>query len=81
MQLLTLLTGIVTDVLLPILPGVGVGTFVRGALVRWHLRLDVGTFSGLDLWVFSRALIFDEADRSTIPLSPAVLHYCLWVLR
>lgn len=64
MELFSLLGGIVTDVLLPILLMVGVG-----ALVRWRFRLDVGTLSKLNLWVFSPAFIFDKVANSTLPWS------------
>lgn len=59
-----LLGSIITDVLLPILLMVGIG-----ALVRWRFKLDVGTLSKLNLWIFSPAFIFDKVANSTLPWS------------
>lgn len=40
-----------------------------GALVRWRFKLDVGTLSKLNLWIFSPAFIFDKVSNSTLPWS------------
>lgn len=50
-----------TDVLLPILLMVAVG-----AIARWRFKLDVGTLSKLNLWIFSPAFIFDRVANSTL---------------
>ena len=52
---------ILLDVLAPILLMVGFG-----ALLRWKFKIDLGTLSKLNLFLFVPAFVFDKVAHSTL---------------